>query len=78
VLARGFGTLLGGVAFVAGVVELLARDGVCGDQLLHAMKRNFGVDGIGLGGGKVGLGLRDFLHARAILGLLGGGVLRPG
>ena len=75
-LARGFGSLCCCIALVAGVVELLARDGVCGDQLFHALVGDFGVGCVGSGGGVVGLGLIDLLAARAVAGCFQRGLLR--
>ena len=77
-LPRGLGPFLRGIALVARVVELLARDGVGGDQLLHALEEGFGVDGVGLCGGKVGLRLIEFFFARAVFGFFKRGRLRLG
>ncbi len=74
-LACGFGALGSGIALVAGVVELLARDSVGGDELFHADEEGLRVDGLGLGGGVVRLSLLKLFGPRAVAGFFKGGGL---
>ena len=54
---------------------MLARDGVGGDELLHALVKDLGIRGVGLGSSIIGLGLIDFLTAGTVLSGVKGGFL---